>query len=368
MLMSKHHYAIELGIAGNKVYFINHPDLRKKFSKGEVKVEPTTSDNVWAVSHRLVHPYFFKFKLNWLYNFFIRLHIKKIIRKIGAEPNIVWSFDTGNSLPLGYFPSSALKMLMPVDGPFGHIFERQAADKADVIVSVTDQILKAFQEFDKPKLLVNHGVAEVFLNGQPPVKDESSIRIGYSGSLVRNDLDVNCFLQIIRSHPGKFFEFWGEHDMNKSNIHLPQDVSDRTLRFLETLHSLPNVIMHGPVSSRILAEGIKKMDCLLICYNIKNDQNHHKVLEYLGTGKVIVSNFMSSYKHEDRDLIAMATKPDNNDELPALFDHVINNLEQFNSAEKQAKRKAFARQYSYSSNIRRIEEFVNANLNDIAEV
>ena len=30
MLMSKHHYAIELGKAGNKVYFINHPDKRKE--------------------------------------------------------------------------------------------------------------------------------------------------------------------------------------------------------------------------------------------------------------------------------------------------------------------------------------------------
>ena len=41
MLMSKHHYAIELGKAGNKVYFINHPDKRQELRRGEVKVSPT---------------------------------------------------------------------------------------------------------------------------------------------------------------------------------------------------------------------------------------------------------------------------------------------------------------------------------------
>ncbi len=108
-----------------------------------------------------------------------------------------------------------------------------------------------------------------------------------------------------------------------------------------------------------LAEGLNKMDALLICYRIKNDQNHHKVLEYLGTGKVIVSNYMSSYSGEDPDLIYMVNNKEANDGLPELFNRVISKLDYYNAPELAEKRKKFARQYSYSNNLKRIQEFIS---------
>lgn len=360
MLMSKHHYAIELGKAGNKVFFINHPDKRKELKRGEVKVAPTESQNVCVVMHRLWHPYVLKFRFNLLYSLFTSFHIRKILRTVGLKPDVVWSFDTGNTLPLKYFPDSAVKIYMPVDGPFGHEDERRSAHESDVIISVTDRILSAYDIFDKPKFRINHGVAQVFLNVSGQEREKDKIRVGYSGSLIRNDLDTACFLKIIQDHPEITFEFWGEHDPKKSNIHLPQDVLNETHTFLEALNHIPNVILHGPVNSSKLAEGLSRMDALLICYRIRNDQNHHKVLEYLGTGKVIVSNFMSSYQDEDPDLIYMVKSKETNDELPVLFNRVINNLEHYNAAPLSEKRKRFARQYSYSNNIKRIEEFISA--------
>jgi glycosyltransferase involved in cell wall biosynthesis len=360
MLMSKHHYAIELGKAGNKVYFINHPDKRKELKRGEVRLAPTEARNVTEVQHRLWHPYVLKFRFKTLYNFFTSFHIRKILRVVGVKPDVVWSFDTGNTLPLKYFPRSAVKIYMPVDGPFGHEDERRSADESDVIISVTDRILSTYSVFDKPKFRINHGVAEVFLNGAGVAPEKGKLKVGYSGSLIRNDLDTNCFLRIIKDHPDVTFEFWGEHDYKKSNIHLPQDVHNNTLMFLDTLKKLPNVILHGTVNSATLAEGLKRMDVLLVCYRIKNDQNHHKVLEYLGTGKVIVSNYMSSYSDEDPDLIYMVENRESNDELPELFNRIINNLGVYNAEEMAAKRKKFASQYSYSNNIKRIEEFISA--------
>src|ERR1044072_3424593 len=82
MLMSKHHYAIELGKAGNKVFFINRPDKLKELRRGEVKVEKTGSQNVMVVRHRLFHPFFFKYKFTQLYNFLTSFHIRKILRSI----------------------------------------------------------------------------------------------------------------------------------------------------------------------------------------------------------------------------------------------------------------------------------------------
>src|SRR4030095_6805250 len=111
----------------------------------------------------------------------------------------------------------------------------------------------------------------------------------------------------IRNHPKLQFEFWGENDFRKSTIHFAQDVSEKTKEFLKTLKNLPNVKMHGPVSPSELAKGIGQMDALLICYNIRNDQNHHKVLEYLGTGKVIVSNYLSAYDRDYPGMVEMVS-------------------------------------------------------------
>ncbi|HUQ65147.1 MAG TPA: hypothetical protein VM101_03280, partial [Flavitalea sp.] len=197
MRMSKHHYAIELAKAGNTVYFINHPDKRKELKRGQVQVLKTEFDNLFHVVHRLFHPYFFKFRLNHLYNLLTAFHIRKLIRIAGKYPDIVWSFDAGNSIPLKYFYKSAVKIFMPVDGPFGHDHEKRAAEDADVIISVTETILNAYKKFNKPKLLVNHGVADVFLYSFNERRSDDTIRVGYSGSLIRSDLDTKIFLKLI---------------------------------------------------------------------------------------------------------------------------------------------------------------------------
>lgn len=364
MLMSKHHYAIELARAGNKVYFINHPDRRKTLKRGEIKISDVQPERIHVVHHRLILPYFLKFRFNALFNFFTRIHINKIIKKTGQYPDVVWSFDTGNTLPLKYFIKSKWRILMPVDGPYGHKDEIRSAKKADVIISVTARILNVFSNVNVPKLLVNHGVANVFLEQIDCKPVDDRIRVGYSGSLIRNDLDTDTFLKIIDRYDDIIFEFWGEHNFKKSNIHLPQDVHNNTLNFIETLKAKKNVVLHGPVSSEHLAAGLVRMSILLICYNIKNDQNHHKVLEYLGTGKVIVSNYMSSYAEEDPDLVYMDRSEDGRSELAGIFDAVVSQLSSFNSAEKQRKRKDFAKKFSYANNVRRIDEFLAANDKD----
>jgi hypothetical protein len=364
MLMSKHHYAIALAQSGNTVFFINHPDKRKALKRGEVLVQKTEVPNLSYVEHRLFVPYFLKFKLKWLYNLAVSLHVNKIINKTGRTPDIVWSFDTGNTIPLKFFRKATLRILMPVDGPFNHSDERRSAESANAIISVTERILSVFKERHVPKLLVNHGVADVFLKDSNHISNDKNLRAGYSGSLIRNDLDTESFLSVINSHPEITFEFWGETNYKKSNIHLPQDVEPASLRFIETLRTLPNVILHGPVDSATLAQGLKRMDVLLIFYKIKNDQNHHKVLEYLGTGKVIVSNYMSSYADSDEDLICMDKSDEGGSRLVDMFNSVVASLESYNSPDKQKKRKDYANQYSYASNIKRIEDFLNAEAAD----
>jgi hypothetical protein len=362
MMMSKHHYAVGLGELGNDVFFINLPDNRRELKRGQIVISATEYKNVSAVSHRLYHPYFFRDQYNRLYNLLTSFHLRRIIRKVGVYPDVVWSFDAENALPLKCFPKSDLRIYHPVDGPFGHDHEVRAADGADVILSVTSEILKTYEGLGKPMHRVNHGVADVFFSEGALPKQNKSIRIGYSGCLVRNDLDIPIFLKIINDHPDKTFEFWGENDFTKSSIHLPQDVILATQSFVETLHGLPNVIMHGSVNSVELAAGLREMDALLICYNTANDQNHHKVLEYLATGKVIMSNHLSSYSNAEPGLIEMMDSKTSNEDMPRLFTEITSNLKKWNSTELQQLRIKYARQNSYSSNIREIEAWIEESL------
>ena len=67
---------------------------------------------------------------------------------------------------------------------------------------------------------------------------------------------------------------------------------------------------------------------------------------------------MSAYSKDKLGLIEMVQSPDNNNELPAIFVKVINNLEKYNSIEYREKRMKYAREFSYAKNVKRIEHFI----------
>jgi len=367
MLMSKHHYAIKLGEMGNKVFFIGHQDQKKLLARGGIQVKPTAYRNVSVLEHRLLHPYVLKFKAKEVYNFFIKFHINRMISKAGGYPDIVWSFDSGNSLPLKYFDKSRIRILMPVDGPFNHMEEKLSAEGADIIVSVTDEILRIYNNTSIPKLKVEHGLADDFLHSYEleQVADKQ-IRFGYSGSLLRNDLDCEVFRQIIQGYSGIKFEFWGEFEPGRSNIHLPQDVGAEAKRFIEFLRNAPNVILHGPVHAAALMAGLRRMDGFLICYSDKfSFTNSHKVLEYLATGKILLSTYLSNYRHAEDKLLRMLPKGAKNSDFYPMFKDTVEHIEQLNSPELTAYRKEYAEQYSYKKNIERIESFVSENFSKV---
>ncbi len=357
MMMSKQHYAVELAEMGNIVYFINHTDKRKRIKRGEVIIDKTEYKNLYSVRHRYFHPYFFKLKYPLLHQLCTTIYMSWFQKKIAITPDIVWNFDLGNHLPLQFFPKKAFKIYMPVD--IGGKEEIDAAKQANVLISVTDELLERYATIDVPKLKVNHGVANHFINNQiEEPKSNKKINIGYSGSLVRSDIDFDYLLGLVNNYPNASFHFWGECNPEKSSIHLPQDISKNTKQSLEMLIKSSNVKMYGRVSPEALSLSLKNMDILLIAYTIKNDQNHHKVLEYLGSGKVIVSSYMSSYADKPT-LIEMHPNPNNNKGLELIFNKVINDLQLYNNKESQSTRIAYAASNTYQGQIKKIEEFIN---------
>jgi hypothetical protein len=360
MFLSKHHYAMELAKNDNTVYFLNPPYLAhdKKKSKKTVSIERMDSSvNLFLIYHRILIPYFLKFHFISLFHLLIEYHIKKILRQIG-HIDIVWSFDLGNLYPFHFFPKTALRIFHPVDEPLSQS-ALDAAIGANIIFSVTNEILSKYSSFDVPKYHIQHGISESFLKENVGIRQNSSIRVGISGNLLRPDIDRPVLLQIIRENPQVIFECWGSYLANDSNIGAAD--SEETRIFIMALKNFQNVRLHGAIASSALASEFQRMDAFLICYDVQKDQsrgtNYHKVMEYLSTGKVIVSNNITLYKDRP-DLVCMVMERNNNVQLPALFSGVISHLDRYNSNDLIRCRKSFASENTYTKQIERIEKFL----------
>ncbi len=185
------------------------------------------------------------------------------------------------------------------------------------------------------------------------------MQVGISGNLLRADIDHRVLLQIVSKNPKVVFNFWGSYAAKDSNIGGGSDAEASP--FLVALRSYKNVVLHGVVSPSALAFSIRKMDMFLICYDVQKDQskgtNYHKVMEYLGTGRVIVSNNITAYAG-DPDLVQMVNERDTNKNLPQLFGRILNLLADFNSKEVMNKRIDIARKNTYGAQLDRIESLL----------
>lgn len=356
MFVSKHHYAVELARYGNKVYFLNPPE--KQLSK-RVVIEQLGSDNLFVIRHRLFFPYDLKFHAPAIFHWLMKFQIKEIIKALGVLPDVVWSFDLGNHYPLHYFGGTPLKIFHPVDEPAGP--QSIAAGKgADCIFSVTREILEKYRWTGVPLHFVNHGVSSIFLDAVPPqTVADGKLHFGFSGNLLRPDLDRPMLLSIIRANPELVFECWGSYETKDANI--GGSANKETIDFITALKELPNLLLHGAADAANLASGLARMDGFLICYDVQKDQsrgtNYHKIMEYLAIGKVIVSNNVTTYKNLP-ELVLMVEEREDNHRMPELFRSVIDRIDWHNRPEAVSARKEFAASNTYRKQIERIEQLL----------
>jgi glycosyltransferase involved in cell wall biosynthesis len=360
MFISKHHYAIELAKKGNKVFFLNPP--RPRDGKGKnISIMPSgVTDNLFLIDHCLWFPYNIKFHALRLFHWLMKFHIKAIVKATGPL-DIIWSFDLGNFYPFRFWKDVPVKIFHPVDEPL-NAAAINSATGADIIFSVTHEILQKYKSVPAGKHFINHGVSEDFLlTAGKEQQAGNAVRVGFAGNLLREDIDREVLLQIIKQNPLVVFECWGSYSAIQSNIGGGEDGA--TKAFIESLQQQENVLLHGAVPSAELARTVHRMDAFLICYDVQKDQskgtNYHKIMEYLSTGKVIVSNNVTTYK-DDAVLMQMVKERDHNRSLPQLFSAVIQNIQQYNSASNQDYRVAFARDNTYKRQIDRIESILHA--------
>jgi glycosyltransferase involved in cell wall biosynthesis len=362
MFVSKHHYALQLAAKGNRVYFIEPPSLQYK----KVQVKPYKEEsNVFIVSYKPVMRGQ-RFLPKAIYSLLIRWQISILKRAIGQEPDIVWCFDNFKFNNLTWFKAQKT-IFHAVDFVTTDAIPPEAST-ADIRLCSSEGIKKMVERSGKPAFFVNHGLNAMFCEKSRKHLDElkelpgkpERIRVGYIGNLLMQPLDRDTMRKIISEHPDVEFCFWGQIEKNRGGLAVANEPGVQD--FIEFLRSRENVRLFGPVPFFELYEKMLEMDMFWICWRLRTykiwneNTNPHKILEYLSTGKPVVSHYMYTYR--DNKLIDMLLSPDSNEAYPGLFSSVLQRVRQGEPAEMQRQRIEFALDNSYSKQIERIEQLL----------
>ncbi len=343
-MLSKHHYAVALA-KKNQIYFLNPPSATNEITLSESEYENITIVNYsqrFMGLNRLI-------SLGPIFNFLSLLEISRLLNKLPNSLDVIWSFDPFRFQNLKLF-KAPLAIFQCVD--FVHTkLDLIAAKTADLVIAVAQPILDKYKTLNRQTYFINHGVSNYYLDAQRKIKKpDQKIRCGYVGNLLSFGIDHESLLTILVQNPMIEFHFIGPSTSSNLGNFIPQEI------FINQLKRLSNVVLHGQMVPSEVSNQIQTYDLFLICYHTEAMgpivSNSHKLLEFLSTGKVVVSSRISTYDKLAPPLFEMVSL---REDLPKRFTEVINNLTHYNSTAFQEKRVDFAITNSYENHIREIE-------------
>lgn len=346
IFVSKHHYAVHLAKRGNRVFFLNPPSPKRG-----IRVEPAAFDNLWIVSYSG-----FISGLRFLPGFVQRIVMRLVLDKIegaaNVKFNIIWSFDNSVFFNFTSFPKDTLTISHIVD-PSQNFNTKTAASTAQICICNTDLLKERLLLYNKKVFKINHGYNEVKNVTKVTLPGQSTIKVVYCGNLNIPYIDWALLYQLVVENTDVDFVFIGPgFDLRPLGEGILNDMKQR-------VKGSGNVYAVGTVSSEIVAAHLQAADILLICYQEKyqRDQaaNTHKMMEYLGAGKVIVATYTKEFESHKDDIVVMVEK---NASLPLTFQHVIKNVSCYNRMELVERRIAVAKDNMYDRQIDRIDRIL----------
>lgn len=349
--ISKHHYAVELFLKGNQVFFLNPPDISVK------GLEIHIDEGVHVVSY---HPLFRgeRFLPSWTTAYLKKKTAQKITRATGPL-DIVWNFDPVSYPNLSVF-NARVKIFHPVD----LIRDKHANvhKSADIIFCVTETDRGYLETGKAPVHFIAHGLNRDFehmareILDQPMANHNNKVTVGFIGSLFKESLDRNALRKVISAHPEIDFLFIGPYE--RKNVNISGYYEQPVFEFIDFLKQQSHVRLAGALPPKEMIGLMKQVDAWINCEltgvaNLWDGSNSHKLIEYLSTGKVVISTFVSTYKNKAQ-LFSML--PDHGSDYCNLFDLTIGQLGRFNSKERIRERIGFALDNTYARQLDRIEK------------
>jgi hypothetical protein len=364
MLLSKMHFALELVGRGNRVFFVNPPRQMPGAALARV-AEQLEGGRLTVIDTKEVRgSLFLRHKLFFLYRQLNLRYIRAVRKVTSARIDEVWSFNPNQYVDLAPFGAERSILLLYDFYRGAHIVK--ATESADALVSVSQVILDHYKDTSPPKLFVQHGLGKHFAELSQrrletrdfSAAEKGKLKVGYTGNLLRAGINTVVAREIIGNHPEIEFHFWGPYNMKDNNVTSNAATPPELTEFIGFLQGQTNVFLHGVVGQQELSRRLFEMDAFLFIYSLAKDMNGasnaHKLLEYISTGRVVISTHVSTY--EGTGLLEM-TGPAEEASLPALFDRTVGQLAVYNSPERQTSRIQYALDNTYARQIDRIRQF-----------
>nr|WP_306267858.1 hypothetical protein [Pararhizobium sp. IMCC3301] len=175
-------------------------------------------------------------------------------------------------------------------------------------------------------------------------------QIGYVGNLAAEWIDWLNIREMVQRQPSAEFTFWGP---------LPKEYQSKPN--LAAILEMPNCVFPGLTSPSDIIEACADIDVWLLCFKAKRvlgrPVNSPKMLEYLATGKTVVGSWLEAY--QDSELVSLADEG-RADKTPALLDHVLGQLDKFNSVDLMRRRREFALAHSYDRHLDQILSLIGS--------
>lgn len=350
--ISKHHYARALAKRGNKVLFVAAPRIEMgRFYSTYKPIENLPSLQV--ADYCIPLPYKLSFHFPKLYQLFNLWQLKKIIKTYFGPLDVCIDFGHYRFFSDLKRIEATHKIFFPVDD-FSNLTPNARA--ASVCFSVSQNIVDKFNAGGIDCFFMQHGLSDVFvkhIQKRSKLESESqkNIRVGYAGNLMIRFLNRSLFRNIVEQFPDIEFHCFGNY---KAESPLEADLS-----WQNWLTKQPNILLYGILDTETLADKMQPMNAFWLCYQPDGKnyhaENSHKILEYLSTGKVIISTPISIY--ENTGLLAMSTY----EHFSSHFSSIINRLDYFNDLEKQKIRIEYALENTYDKQIDKIAKHIQIN-------
>lgn len=370
--ISKHNYAIELERLGNRVFFMNPPN-QKQYLKGYEITKIEGFSNLFFIDFSLINNRYidfarFRLKITQILDWILLRTVNRICKAENLYFEAIINFDPNLHGFFHKYPSK--RKIFFIADQIQNTSQNRCGKKADLVVSVADEILIKFKKINNNCLLINHGLNKQYedfaLNNLQKIVNINSkelvnqkIRVGYIGNLLIPFLYEEGLKKIVINNPTINFHFWGPYSSKNNNLlsNYDQKVYD-TVQFLR--ENCSNAHFYGVQTSNEIIENLDKIDLFIYINSSTKDinggANSHKILEYLSTGKAIVSTYLSFYKNHT---LFPFTKKGEEENYEQLFNDSINQLDILNSKDLQKKRIEFVLQNTYQKNIEKILNYSN---------
>jgi hypothetical protein len=333
--VSKHNYAIELSKMGYKVFFLNPPDSINK----KINLQKTLIENIYIFNYAgqirglRYFPSFIRLTIN-------RIFLKKLELVAKVRIDIVWNFENSRLYDMR-FANNRLKIYHQVDlNQDFHV--RAAASSADICFCTTDYIKQKIIQYNKNSFKIHHGVSdESFLENSYPSTNIHPVAT-LVGNLDISYFDLDLFEKLVLRYEYVHFNLIGTY--------LQQGLT------YKKLSKYQNVQFIGKVESSLIKEYLAKSDILLVCYKANEFKEQlaspHKMMEYLASGKVILTTYADEYK-DKCNLLLMA-----NSSVDYLmhFDDAVSKIDFYNSRDKMNERILYAKENTYARQLERIND------------